>query len=204
MNKSLKQLISIPKYLPSFVPTGFLEIGTFDGADAISVKDHYGVPAYAVEANAVHFKNRMLPLVDKLAVYSFLASDINGEHEFYSISSGYLDVQGMSSALCHKHIYQTNSRITVSAKRIDTFLEEEKIAVNFTKLDVEGYAYQVLVGFGERIYDFEAIQIETEEQAFWTGQKLHSEVDDYLTSKGFKLVEKLTIRLQNDCLYIRQ
>lgn len=204
MNQSVEQLIEIHKYLPSFIPKGFLEIGSFDGTDSLLVKEHYDVPTYAIEANPVQFENRMLPIADKVNVYCFLASDINEEQEFYSITSGPIGIQGKSSVYDENYFYTTRkSIIKVPGKRIDTFLEEEDINPNFAKIDVEGHTYQVLVGFGEKIYNFEAIQVETEEKMLWIGQKMHSDVDNYLTSKGFKLVKKFRNHYQNDCLYIK-
>lgn len=204
MNISIKQLTRIKKYLPTFNPIGFLEIGSFDGTDAILVKDYYNTPAYAVEANVFHFNSKMMPVSDKINIYCFLASDVNGELDFHNINFGDINRQGTSSVYLYKRVYITNKKTKVEAKRIDAFLEEERISPNFSKIDVEGYAYEVLVGFGERIHDFRALQVETEEKAFWEGQKIHSDVDRYLVSKGFKLVEKFQEHGQNDCLYIKE
>lgn len=205
MNKSVEQLIEIHKHLPYFVPTRFLEIGSFDGTDSLLVKEHYDIPAYAIEANPIQFENRMLPMADKINVYCFLASDTDGERDFYSITSGPIGIQGKSSVYDENYYYTTRkSVIKVPSKRIDTFLKEQQINPNFAKIDVEGYAYQVLIGFGERIVDFEAIQIETESRALWVGQKVHKYVDEYLVSNGFRLAEKHTFNYQSDCLYIKE
>lgn len=204
MNQSVKQIIRIQEYIPSFIPYGFLEIGSFDGADSLLVKEHYDIPVYAIEANVTQFNNRMLCLSDKISVYCFLASNINGEHDFYNITSGAIGIQGKSSVFLDKLFYISRKEKTrVLAKRIDDFLQETGICVNFAKIDVEGYAYQVLLGFGSRIDDFQAIQVETEDIEIWHGQKTWHYVNEYLMSNGFSLVDKVTYRNQSDCLYIK-
>jgi FkbM family methyltransferase len=204
LRHDLNQIKNINNFLPEFIPIGFLEVGSLDGEDSIIISEHYKVNAYAIEPNRTSFEKLNLNR-DKIFCYNFLASDKDGVQEFNEITKGTKGMISQSSVLIsNSRYYFTNFKITVKAKRIDTFLNEENILVNFAKIDVEGFAYEVLVGFGERIKEFEAIQVETEKISLWKNQKLHNEVDELLISKGFYLADIYFNNNQYDCLYIRK
>ena len=66
------------------------------------------------------------------------------------------------------------------------------------KIDVEGATHDVFEGMGDLLDTVKIMHIETENIPFFAGQKkLHEDVCDYLTSKGFRCLEQRGARIEN-------
>ena len=57
-------------------------------------------------------------------------------------------------------------------------------------IDLEGCAYEALMGAGRMLASTLAILVEVETKAIWTGQRLAGEVDGLLRQRGFEAVAK--------------
>ncbi len=199
--KDLEQLKKIKDYIPWFVPVGFLEIGSLDGEDAKLISDFYKVQSYVIEPNPFSYQDIILSHPE-IKAFNYAFSDKDGECLFNAVKSKDKYKCSVSSVLNNKNIFILN-KVVVKSKRGDTFLQEENIPVNFVKIDVEGFSYQVIKGFGKKINIFDAIQIETEKKAIWENQVLDNEVNLLLESNGFKLVDRVDgWKNQYDSLYI--
>lgn len=84
--------------------------------------------------------------------------------------------------------------ITVKTKRMDTFINENNIDLSIFKnlvIDVQGAEMMVLKGFSDYITNFDLIKIEVTkdnwDEAQYIGGCWFSEVNDYLTKRGYKL-----------------
>lgn len=187
--------------MPSFNPIGFLEIGSLDAADAKVISDFYKVDSYVIEPSPYSYHDILISFPE-IKAFNIAFSDKNGTSEFYAAKSKSKSYRSISSFLLNENAFIQN-KVVVETMRGDTFLEKENISVNFVKIDVEGFSYQVIDGFGDKIDVFDAIQIETERKAIWKNQILDYEVNLLLESKGFKLVHRVDgWKNQYDSLYI--
>jgi hypothetical protein len=95
-------------------------------------------------------------------------------------------------------------KISVTANTISNFLDEQGlIGIDLIKIDVEGFTQEVLNGFGDKLQNIKAFQVETEIYESWEGQKVHDEIVEFFESKGFTLVSKYDAwTSQYDCLFI--
>jgi FkbM family methyltransferase len=204
MRDDINQLTNIAKqYIQP--PKTFLEIGSYDGADTVTVANYWKLhprQCYIVEANPTAYNKIKVNLPDCNS-YNFAASDKTEPVVFRRAIHIADNILGMSSVL-HCKIKHNVENISVDGKRVDELLNEINEKIDLVKIDVEGFAYQVLVGFGDMISTIDAIQVETEKLHCWYDQKLHVDVDQYLTSKGFSLVDikEDSKNIQYDCLYI--
>lgn len=204
MRDDINQLTNIAKqYIQP--PKTFLEIGSYDGADTVTVANYWKLlpqQCYIVEANPTAYNKIKVNLPDCNS-YNFVASDKTELVVFRRAIHIADNILGMSSVL-HCKIKHNVENVSVDGRRIDELLNEINEKIDLVKIDVEGFTYQVLVGFGNMISTIDAIQVETEKLHCWYDQKLHTDVDEYLVSKDFTLVEikEDSKNIQYDCLYV--
>ena len=81
--------------------------------------------------------------------------------------------------------------IPTKVKRMDTLLQEENIlgVIDVVKVDVEGYTWEVLQGFGERLKDVCLFHLETEQDKTHEGHMNTQEITDFMREEGFVLVD---------------
>jgi len=171
------EILQVTKMLVGkFKPTGFIEIGSRDGHDANLIGKFWDIPAYVIEPHpdlAMLIREKY-PEID---TYEFAAFNKNGEAKFNAFkinpnSQINSAVVGTSSLLEPIYFKCPKNVVNVSTKRMDTFLAETNISADLVKIDVEGVGYEVLEGFGDRLTDMKAIQIELEKVETFKGQTL--------------------------------
>lgn len=117
--------------------------------------------------------------------------DINGVSVIYisknSVSSSILNFEGNASVNASPEtIFIDKEKIVL--KRIDTFIEEEKIFGKiFLKIDAQGFESKILDGVGEYFDRIFALQLELSYVALYKGERLFDEMKDFIESKGFYL-----------------
>lgn len=210
MRHDLWQLTDLLKE-KNISPRNFIEIGSRDGHDTNSIKNYWGLSddhCYIVEAHPFCYKN-IVHDYPSIKTYNFAASDSNSVVEFHA---GNIDLDiyriGMSSVLSR----QINAHdlphelVSVDAKRIDTFMLENNIdQFDLVKIDVEGFAHQVLKGFGDKLHMCIAIQAELEKEAVWENQTLYSDVVSFLEGYGFDVLDRSdTCQWQTNIVFINR
>lgn len=84
--------------------------------------------------------------------------------------------------------FAVEGREKVTFSRYDTLYRQGVVPLpDALKIDVQGYEYQVLVGFGDLLSNVLAIQLETHLYEVYTSQKLLGDLVAYLAKFGFVL-----------------
>ena len=176
-----------------------VDIGTTDGDDAEYLfRKLYATTAIAIDANpdAVSLTKNKYPWMT--VIYSAV-TEKEGPVEFNKVIGNEIEFTGTSSifnkdksidppADFYKGKVQT---ITVPANRMDTILASENITgpIDVVKIDTEGYSWQVLQGFGERLKDVKLFHIETEKVQVHDDHVLSDQIVEFMRSNGFVLVD---------------
>ncbi len=93
---------------------------------------------------------------------------------------------GGSHSLRTKALDIAYEEIPVQMVTVDDFVREQGLAGRSVALwiDLEGAAYEALIGAERTLADTSLIFVEVEDQPFWTGQKLSGEVRSLLARSG--------------------
>jgi len=174
-----------------------LDIGTRDGDDAVWLKKRlHSNKVIAIDADprAYERAKSAYPWMD---VYYTAISDYEGETEFQQVVSDDLGMVGCSSIYAEKVATESQfegkvNTITVPVTRMDSFLRSNNISglLDVVKVDVEGFTWEVLQGFGLRIKDIKLIHMETDHIKTQPNHKSPEEISAFMESKGFFLVDK--------------
>ena len=201
MRNELNQLTT---ELP-FTPITFMEIGSRDGHDTKHVADYWKLnpeDCYIIEAYPA-LCDRIKKMYPQFNTFSFAASNEIGTVEFNAVPLSHNEnTIGVSSMLNREDM--PYEKITVQANTISNFLDYLGLeGIDLIKIDVEGFTQEVLHGFGDKLQNIKAFQIETEQLQSWEGQKVHDEIVKFMESKGFTLLSKYDAwTSQYDCLFI--
>jgi FkbM family methyltransferase len=188
-----------------FTPITFMEIGSRDGHDTKHVADYWKLnpeDCYIIEAYPA-LCDRIKEMYPQFNTFSFAASNEIGTVEFNAVPLSYNEnTIGVSSMLNRGDM--PYEKITVQANTITNFLDYLGLeGIDLIKIDVEGFTQEVLDGFGDKLQNIKAFQIETEKWQSWEGQKIHDEIVEFMESKGFTLLSKYDAWIsQYDCLFI--
>ena len=112
---------------------------------------------------------------------------------------------GISSLLDRTVSPFISEKVEIDAWRMDQMMLHLGIdSFDLAKIDVEGFALQVLKGFGDKLDSFKALQIELEIKQVWEGQSYYQDVVDYLDGFGFKILDEVILdEYQKDVLFIK-
>ena len=161
-----------------FTPINFLEIGSRDGHDTKFVADYWNMDyanCWVIEAHPELYKH-IVATYPKFNVFNLAASDKHGNITFNAAPLTEHNV-GISSVLECLAYQSKYDKVTVVAYTMLDFMLRFNIShFDLVKIDVEGYTWEVLKGFGSRIHSVKAFQIETEKSEMWKGQKVHTEI----------------------------
>lgn len=188
-----------------FTPVTFMEIGSRDGHDTKAVADYWNlVPdnCYIVEAYPA-LCDRIKTQYPEFNTFGFAASDKIGTVEFNAVPLHHnQNTIGTSSVLNRGDL--PYEKIVVETNTISNFLDHlELTGIDLIKIDVEGFTQEVLNGFGDKLQNIKALQIETEKTQSWENQKVHDEIVQFMESKGFTLKSKYDAwTSQYDCLFV--
>ena len=171
------------------------DIGTRDGKDAAIISGSLNSDlVYAIEArkDAADIVSSDYP---QFKVISSAISDYDGETKFYEIVSDDLDYSGSSSIYNNKferpeYPYKI---ITVPVRTMKSIIESNSLSsliIDFIKIDIEGYTYQLLSGMGDYINNVKLFHLETETNSTHENHKNNWEVAHFMREHGFALVAK--------------
>lgn len=195
MRDDIRQLTDfLQKY--NFKPNNFIEIGSRDGHDTEMIRRYWNLPyqnCYVIEAHPQCYKN-IVDMYPGLCTLNIAASD---KTEVISFNAGIFGKEinvGTSSVLEKVENTFISEKIDIDGWRMDEVMNQLAIdKFDFMKVDVEGFALQVLKGFGDKIKYTQYIQVELEIVTVWIGQSGYSEVKEYLEEMGFVVVDDIDL-----------
>lgn len=125
-------------------------------------------------------------------VFPYAVSNKKGTAEFNIIENTNKTNPGCSSLQnlkIHSELYQDITKVdtcTVNTINIDEFLQENNLEVNFDliSLDTQGHDFEIL-NSSNLIFNANVIVIETAKVELYEGQKVDTEIDTLLESKGY-------------------
>jgi len=178
------------------------EIGANYGQDADAIRHYLGLQKNNVWLFEAHPQicEGLSKLHKGMHIHNSAVSNVEGDVVFNICD---LDKNSGVSSLLVNDNFQTRP-ITVKAIRMDNFMKENNIHnIDFLKIDVEGFTYEVIEGFGARINDVKLIHLEAEHKQLWNGEKLWMDIKILLESLGFEVVYFQRNYDQSDSLWIR-
>jgi len=185
--------------------TGLIECGAHEASASVNFMRTGGRRAVAIEANPFTYESKT-KLTEQYGVLSFncgVGGEV-GEIDFYIP----LHDQNAGNASFLKKTNVKYKSKKVSVDTLDNIFREhfetnEALAL---WVDVEGLALEVLKGGGSLLNSENClvIKVEVESKSFWEGQSLARDVDNYLTSFGFKaILRDLEYRNQYNVIYVK-
>lgn len=145
-------------------------------------------------------------------MFPFAVSSKKGEMTFNIIENDSKTNPGCSSLQelkIHSELYADIKKVDtckVNTINIDEFLSENNLETSFdlVSLDTQGHDYEIL-STSELIFNAKIIVIETAKVELYEGQKIDTEIDSLLESKGFnKHYYHEFHHLWGDSLYIKK
>jgi FkbM family methyltransferase len=186
------------KYFGAKAPL-IMDIGTRDGDDAFYLyRELQGSKVIAVDANpkCVELVRNKYPWIH---LYECAVTDKDGQTTFTQVNSDQIEILGTSSIFNKEtsinpppsYYEGITTEITVSTSRADTLLikTEDNGIIDVVKVDTEGYSWQVLQGFGDRLNDVRLFHLETESTQLHPDHVTGDKVAEFMRSKGFVLVD---------------
>lgn len=201
--KQLTEVLNIFK----FSINSFVEIGSRDGHDTHFVASHWDIPpgnCLIIEAHPGCYKS-IVETYPQYMTINIAASDVEGIVSFNAGIIGQEPNVGISSVLERTLSPIISNKVNVVAKTMGSVMDELGIlSFDLCKIDVEGFGLQVLKGFGDKIKEFKAIQIELETKEVWAGQSYYQDVVEYLNSYGFEVLSQIVLNdVQRDLLFYK-
>ena len=186
------------KHFDSDAPI-IIDIGTRDGDDAYYLyKQLNSTRVIAVDANvnAISQTRSNYPWMD--IVYTAI-TEKNGEIDFHIVngddkeSSGTSSVFNKDKSISPSPEYYANKiqKITVPSTRMDTLLSNLGVndKIDVVKIDTEGYSWQVLQGFGDRLKDVRLFHLETEKTSVHDDHLTSDKITEFMSDNGFALID---------------
>lgn len=174
-----------------------IDIGSRDGDDAAYLSKKLGgkdvIAIEAREEGAWYIKQKH----PWMRVFQTAISEIDGEVTFHKVNSDNKELAGCSSmANKDKTMFPQDfegimAEIKVSSARMETFLSNNSIdgLIDVVKVDTEGFTWQVLQGFNERLKDVKLLHLETEKTAIHDAHVLTPEITAFMEANNFFLAD---------------
>ena len=174
------------------------DIGCLDGEDGKYLQSRFpNSNLFLIEADQGTFaKNKENYIGKNIYAFSYAVFDYDGEIKFFCKSD-----HGISSVFNRGDVYPGNISV-VPCLTLDSFCEKYSInQIDIMKLDVEGAAFNVLMGAKKILSKTKLIHIETEDVEYFQGQHLKIEVDEILKNAGFNLLKETSYHIGNGNQY---
>lgn len=174
-----------------------IDIGTRDGDDAEFLREKLSAgKVVAVDANPVAVEKTKAKYPGFIVVHTAV-SDVSGKTTFYKVDSGDKDVDGCSSIYADKILRESvfdgkYEVIDVQVTRMDALLRKVGLwgsIVDVVKVDIEGFTYECIVGFGAQVGNVKMFHLETEKNATRPDHKGNVAVAKLMRQLGFALVD---------------
>ena len=185
-------------------PKNVFEIGCNIGDDAEYLRTAFNIEecdVFCFEPNPFTFKELEIkhPKFNNINV---AVSDKNEQTMFKCSRS-----ENMSSGLRKKNSIpeQDYVDVVVNVVRMDYIIDNYSIQeIDICKIDVEGFTFEVLNGFGNKLSTVKSFQLENERgPVFGNEQKMFMDTCKFLCNNGFTLLNYIDWGAQCDSLWIR-
>jgi FkbM family methyltransferase len=186
------------KHFDSDAPI-IIDIGTRDGDDAYYLyKKLNSTRVIAVDANvnAISQTKSNYPWMD--IIYTAI-TEKDGQTDFHIVngedkeSSGTSSVFNKDRSISPSPEYYADKiqKITVPSTRMDTLLSNLGVndKIDVVKVDTEGYSWQVLQGFGDRLKDVRLFHLETEKTSVHDHHVTTDKITEFMNNNGFALID---------------
>jgi len=173
-------------------PAVVFDVGACDGGDSLQLARAWpDAKVYAFEGMPANYNKHLKDNPEVIAV-NIVVTDKNGTVQFYEKNG-----PGIHSIFEGNDIYRGEryniSKLELPCIRLDTFCAKQGItAIDVMKLDVEGAAYEVLIGCGAMLPHIGILHVETENYQIFGGQRLDGESAAVLTQAGFKMLKRFS------------
>jgi FkbM family methyltransferase len=186
------------KYFGGKAPL-IIDIGTRDGKDAFYLyKELQGIKVLAIDANPICF-DLVRSNYPWMHTYHCAITDTDGETKFTQVMDENIEILGTSSIFSKdtsidppaSYFVGKTQEIIVPTSRVDTLLikTSDLGVIDVVKIDTEGYSWQVLQGFGERLKDVKLLHIETEKVQLHPDHVTSDKIVEFMGLNGFVLVD---------------
>jgi len=174
-----------------------IDIGSREGDDGVYLAEKLrSKRIIAIDANpqAIELARQAHPNIE---IHYTAVSDFDGAVIFHQVVSDDIELAGCSSmadkerTMFPEHFEGKMRQITVPAIRMDSFLKQQNIKniIDVVKIDTEGFSWQVLQGFGDRLKDVKLLHVETERESHHDKHVLSDAITKFMKAQGFELVD---------------
>jgi FkbM family methyltransferase len=191
-------VLNFRKHFDSDAPV-IIDIGTRDGDDAYYLcKKLNSTKVVAIDANQAAVRQTQAKYPWMNTIHTAVTAE-NGKTEFNIVKGDNKEASGTSSVFnkdksvspAPEYYDGKIEKVIVPAIRMDTLLSNlgfnDKIDV--IKVDTEGYSWQVLQGFGDRLKDVKLFHLETEKTSVHDEHVTTEKITQFMTDNGFALVD---------------
>lgn len=182
----MKEFISLSKkYLDESEIKNIVEIGSLNGEDSLYFKTQYpNSNVFCIEGLPDNY-NQYLKDLTVITPINAVIANYDGTVKYHK-----KNINGIHGILDRGQQYGSEI-IDLPCYTMKTICEKYRIdSMDLIKIDVEGATYEILESMGSILDTVKIMHIETESYEFFKGQKLHNVVSDYLTERGFTMVDK--------------
>ncbi len=193
------------------------EIGSRDALDAIFISDYYQCPVYAFECHpqalGICFHNaKNYPQVNvvpyacwnetkMLPFYPVIESEGDKNHPVNIGGSSLFVTRPDGCETAHKQ----GSPILVLGTRLDDWMRSNHIEqVDLLCMDAQGATLQILQGMGPFLDRVKYIITEVYETPSFVGEHLYPEIKQFLSERGFQVVQEPPGSGFSDVVFIKQ
>lgn len=182
---SMREFIDLADEHLTANPTIIMDLGCNSAKDSLYLAEMYpGAITYAIEGSPANWQNYKLAELIKVRTRLCAIGNYTGKTIYYHIND-----DGGRSGIYSSHLEE--QRFDVRIYTLANFCHAEGIkGIDILKIDVEGATLDVLEGAGYILETIKIMHIETEEQEYFPGQRLASEVREFLTKNGFDCILK--------------
>jgi FkbM family methyltransferase len=181
-----------------------LEIGSLHGKNAEQIQKALNIKnTYIIEANPFSY-NIIKTRYKNYNIYNYAFGDDCKKVKFNSVIR---DNPGVGSVLDRPDGYYEGKIVSteVDMKTGKTFMRENNLSnIDICKIDVEGFTYEVLIGFGEKIKDIKFIEAECETSVIWENQKVFKDINNYLINNDFAFITGNVKKRQDNFYWINK
>ncbi|MEJ8569821.1 FkbM family methyltransferase [Elongatibacter sediminis] len=180
-----------------------VELGSYDGHDAIMLRDYFDARVYTFECNPDILRQTRKNLRNKsgITLVEQAAWNENARIPFYPVTK---TIRGnaphftrLAASSCYRASrnyleINTQRETHVHAIRLDSWCHDHGIeTIDLLCMDIQGAAFPALQGLGSVLDRVGYMIAEIERKEMYHGETLFPQINDYLGSHGLSLKEEI-------------